>query len=89
GRVVAGSVGGGGRLNFSVIGDAVNVAARVEGATRELGDSLLLTAATRERLGGRFEIEPRGEHALKGVDRPVELFAAIPVAAPGAEPVGA
>ena len=44
GPVVAGSIGGGGRLNFSVIGDAVNVAARVEAATRELGDDVLITA---------------------------------------------
>ena len=36
GRVVAGSIGGAGRLNFSVIGDAVNVAARVEAATRQM-----------------------------------------------------
>ena len=50
GRVVAGSIGGAGRLNFSVIGDAVNVSARVEAATRETGDDLLLTAATRDAL---------------------------------------
>ena len=51
GRVVAGSVGGGGRLNFSVIGDAVNVAARVEAATRLLGDRILITSETRAGLG--------------------------------------
>ena len=37
GTVVAGNVGGAGRLEFSVIGDAVNVAARVEAATRKTG----------------------------------------------------
>ena len=57
GRVVAGSIGGAGRLNFSVIGDAVNVAARVEAATRELGDDVLLTEATHERLRDDFELE--------------------------------
>ena len=46
GDVIAGSIGGAGRLNFSVIGDAVNVCARVEAATRDTGDDLLLTAAT-------------------------------------------
>src|SRR6185295_13139801 len=50
GRVVAGSIGGAGRLNFSVVGDAVNVSARVEAATRDTGDDLLLTAATRDAL---------------------------------------
>ena len=43
GPVSAGSVGGGGRLEFTVVGDAVNVAARVERATRELGARVLLT----------------------------------------------
>ena len=47
GPVVVGSVGGGGRLEFAVIGDPVNVAARVENLTRETGDVVLLTEATR------------------------------------------
>ena len=67
GPVVVGSVGGGGRLEFAVIGDPVNVAARVEAATRETGDTILLTEATRcllERTD--VELEPRGEMPLKG-----------------------
>jgi len=75
GRVLAGSIGGGGRLNFSVIGDTVNVAARVEAATRETGDHLLLTEATRERLAGTVELESRGERDLRGLDRPIRLYA--------------
>ena len=75
GKVVAGSIGGGGRLNFSVIGDAVNVAARVEAETRETGDNLLLTEATYERLHGDYELVSRGERELKGIERPVRLFA--------------
>ena len=54
GTVIAGSIGGAGRLNFSVIGDAVNVAARVEAATRRTGDDVLITASTRELLGKRW-----------------------------------
>ena len=57
GPVVVGSVGGGGRLEFAVIGDPVNVAARVEAATRETGDTILLTEATRCLL------EQRGRRA--------------------------
>jgi adenylate cyclase len=77
GRVVAGSIGGAGRLNFSVIGDSVNVAARVEKATRETGDEVLITASTRDRLGETIEVEPRGPRPLKGKDEPVELFAPV------------
>jgi class 3 adenylate cyclase len=79
GSVVAGSIGGAGRLNFSVIGDPVNVAARVEAATRETGDEVLITVETKRRLKdeGEFELEPRGSHELKGIDEPVELYAAV------------
>jgi class 3 adenylate cyclase len=77
GQVVAGSIGGAGRLNFSVIGDAVNVAARVEAATRELGDEVLITASTRDRLGDVIDLEARGARPLKGKDQPVELFAPV------------
>ena len=77
GRVVAGSIGGGGRLNFSVIGDAVNVAARVEAATRQTGDRLLITAAARDALTrpGDIGLVSRGEAALRGKAEPIELFA--------------
>jgi len=43
GNVVVGSIGGAGRFSFSVIGDAVNLCARVESATRETGDPVLIT----------------------------------------------
>ena len=90
GRVIAGSVGGAGRLNFSVIGDAVNVAARVEAATREIGDDVLITAATRERLREDFELNSRGEWPLRGIERPVELFALPGESVEGLrDPVGA
>jgi adenylate cyclase len=77
GRVVAGSIGGGGRLNFSVIGDAVNVAARVEGATRQTGDDVLITDATRSLMLGGPELVSRGTIPLKGKAEPLEVFAPL------------
>jgi adenylate cyclase len=75
GPVVAGSVGGGGRLEFSVIGDAVNVAARVQGITRETGDVVLLTEATRCLLNIRESgVYARGEAELRGIAEPVALY---------------
>ena len=76
GRALAGTVGGGGRLDFTVIGDTVNTAARVEAATRDTDDRVLITAATRQRLTrdhGRWE--PRAKLELKGKAAPVEVFA--------------
>lgn len=75
GRVVSGPLGGAGRLDYSVIGDAVNVAARVEAATRETGDDLLITAATRDLLVRPQPLVSRGLVSLKGKSRRVEVFA--------------
>ena len=75
GRVVAGSIGGAGRLNFSVIGDPVNVASRVESATRRTGDDVLITAATAERLRQPIALSERSGITLKGFDEPVTLYA--------------
>jgi adenylate cyclase len=77
GSVVAGSIGGAGRLSFSVIGDAVNLASRVEAKTRETGDSVLITEATRLRLSETIEVVPRGRIEIKGYGEPVDLYAPI------------
>jgi adenylate cyclase len=76
GRVVAGTIGGGGKLDFTVIGDAVNTASRVEGQTRITGDDVLITEAVHQRLRrdqGRWEECPAAE--LKGKREAVRLFA--------------
>ena len=90
GPVVAGSIGGAGRLNFSVIGDAVNVAARVEATTREVGQDVLITERTLERMNAEIEVEACGERTLKGLDQPITLFSPRVEAAaqrPGEEPL--
>ena len=75
GPVVAGSIGGAGRLNFSVIGDSVNVASRVEAATREVDEHVLITEATRRELSPAIDAEACGEHELKGLGEPIALYA--------------
>ena len=84
GPVVAGPVGGGGRLNFSVIGDTVNIAARVEAATRSTGDDLLLTASSRGMLRRQHSLVSRGPVRLKGKADPVELLAPVDGSGPSA-----
>lgn len=75
GVVVAGNVGGGGRFEFSVIGDAVNVAARVEAATRETGDTILISERTKSLLQSPPPLVERPGITLKGKSEPVRLFA--------------
>jgi class 3 adenylate cyclase len=78
GPVIAGTVGGGGRHEFTVIGDTVNVAARVEQLTKETGDPILITEATWRALSvprrraakrGAFEVRGKAERvAVRAVD---------------------
>jgi class 3 adenylate cyclase len=76
GRVVAGNVGGAGRLEFSVIGDAVNIAARVEAATRQTGDRVLLAAPTRALLSDAgIALVERPGVAITGKREKVAVFA--------------
>src|SRR3954469_11292005 len=76
GTVVVGNVGGAGRLEFSVIGDAVNVAARVESATRITGDSVLLAENVKRLLREQaVELEARPDVPLKGKREQVMLYA--------------
>jgi adenylate cyclase len=90
GLVIAGTVGGGGHVEFTVIGDPVNTAARVEQVTRQTGDVVLVTEATQQLLRldhGGFDARPAAP--LKGKRERVGLWAPralAPLAPPGAEP---
>jgi adenylate cyclase len=85
GTVVAGNVGGAGRFEFTVIGDAVNVAARVEAATRQTGDTILLAQRTSDLLQTtQARLVPRPDVQLKGKTAPVVLYAPLTDTLPGA-----
>ncbi|MEO6471606.1 MAG: adenylate/guanylate cyclase domain-containing protein [Aeromicrobium sp.] len=76
GLVIVGTIGGGGLTEYGVIGDPVNVAARVQNATRELGEPLLLTESTRALLDRRdAPLKACGSVLLKGKDKPVAVYA--------------
>jgi adenylate cyclase len=76
GSVVVGTMGGGSKLDFTLIGDAVNVASRVEALTRRTGDPILITEATKDALRTRDTVvSSRGTKIIRGRSEPVSLYA--------------
>lgn len=78
GEMVAGNVGASGRVTYTIVGDAVNQAARLQVKTRDLGRPILITASTRAALGAaerEFHLQPCGALPLKGIAALVEVFA--------------
>jgi adenylate cyclase len=79
GVVIAGTIGGGGHLEFTLIGDTTNVAARVEQLTKTTGDAILLTDQTVDALVSRPPgLTDRGAHALKGKSAGVVVYGLNP-----------
>jgi class 3 adenylate cyclase/CHASE2 domain-containing sensor protein len=73
GTVTVGNIGSSERHNYSAIGDAVNVAARLEGLTKELGRKILITESVVSRIGEGFHFDPLGSHQVKG-HSPVSIW---------------
>ena len=77
-RVVAGNIGSHRRLNYSVIGDGVNVASRLQSETRkaEFRANIITSAATVAAIRAKqFTLRPLGAVQVKGRAEPVEIFA--------------
>ncbi|MGO9358991.1 MAG: adenylate/guanylate cyclase domain-containing protein [Xanthobacteraceae bacterium] len=75
GDVMYGNIGSRTRLDFTVIGPAVNMASRLEALTKQLGKPVLLSRAFADLVAGEFDLERVGEYPVRGFQDPIELFA--------------
>ena len=74
GEVLAGVMGNEELSKYGVVGDAINVASRVEQLTRDLGVDLLITDAVRQDLDGRFALRAMPPASVKGKPEPIRTW---------------
>ena len=89
GQVIAGYTGTQHRATYTCVGDTVNVAARLEALTKELGRLILIDENTRAGLDEGIAVEAQGEFPLKGKRQPVKVYAVSVEALVAESPVSA
>ncbi len=75
--MVAGNIGSPKRMDYTVIGDAVNLAARLESATKQYGAPILLSEFTHAQLTGDYSIREVDRIRVKGKLEPVTVYEAL------------
>ncbi len=74
GEIIAGNVGAGDRFNYTVHGDAVNLAARLEQLNKEHQTGIIISESTVESMSERGSMEPLGEVEIRGKTQAVKIF---------------
>jgi adenylate cyclase len=74
GTVLAGNIGSSERLSYALVGDPVNLAARIQGLTKDLGADILVSASTRRLLDGALPLTPLPAVRVKGKSEEVEVY---------------
>lgn len=79
GDMVAGNIGSDTIMSYTVIGDTVNLGARLESLNKEFSSRIIISEATKAALKGRYDIRPLGDVTVKGKSRPVAIFEIKPI----------
>ena len=74
GEMIAGNIGSDTIMSYTVIGDNVNLGARLESLNKDYGTRILISEATRRQLKGHYDVRALGEVTVKGKTRPVAIF---------------
>ena len=74
GEMVAGNIGSETIMSYTVIGDTVNLGARLESLNKDYGTRIIISEATHAALKGRYDVHPLGEVVVKGKSRPVAIY---------------
>jgi adenylate cyclase len=82
GAVVAGLIGPDNRIEYGVVGDPVNLAARVEALTREMQATILVSREISAQLGPAFVLGRTATMLVKGKSQPVEVFEVLSLCQP-------
>jgi adenylate cyclase len=78
GDMVAGNIGSNAIMSYTVIGDVVNLGARLESLNKDYGTHIIISDVTRKALKGQYDIHPLGEVVVKGKSRPVAIHEVRP-----------
>jgi adenylate cyclase len=74
GEMIAGNIGSDTIMSYTVIGDNVNLGARLESLNKEYGTRIIISDATRTRLTTEYTTRPLGSVVVKGKTKPVDIF---------------
>jgi adenylate cyclase len=77
GDMIAGNIGSSAIMSYTVIGDNVNLGARLESLNKDYKTRIIISEATRARLAKSYELRPLGDVVVKGKTRPVEIFEVV------------